>query len=155
VIKDCHSEYATFTSGGLDWAIENFSNNAKLQPELVAFLQSCDLELDANIADFVTVRAGKRLVAPAEPARFHAEDDVPMAALAVPSVLVASHTDPFMSLARAEYWAGVWGRALIDFGEAGHINVDSGFGSWHYGQVVLCELIEKVDSDQSKKLPIN
>ena len=63
MIQDCYSEYATFTSGGLDWAIENFSDNPKLQPELLAFLQSCDLELDANIADFVTVRAGKRLVA--------------------------------------------------------------------------------------------
>ena len=60
MIQDCYSEYASFTSGGLDWAIENFADSPKLQPELAAFLQSCDLELDANIADFVTVRIGKR-----------------------------------------------------------------------------------------------
>lgn len=63
MLHDCYSEFSSFTSGGLDWAIDNFSDNPKLQPEVAAFLRSCDLELDANIADFVTVRAGKRLVA--------------------------------------------------------------------------------------------
>jgi len=63
VIQDAFSEYTTFTSGDLDWAIENFSENPKLQPEITTFLQSCDLELDGNLADFVTVRSGKQLVA--------------------------------------------------------------------------------------------
>jgi predicted alpha/beta hydrolase family esterase len=40
--------------------------------------------------------AGVMLVAPAEPAKFHAEELVPMAALSQPSILVASHTDPFL-----------------------------------------------------------
>jgi [citrate (pro-3S)-lyase] ligase len=63
VIQDCYSEYATFTSGGLEWAIDSFSDNPQLQPELADFLKSCDLELDGNIADFVTVRAQGQLVA--------------------------------------------------------------------------------------------
>ena len=63
MLHDCYSEFSSFTSGGLDWAIDNFSDNPKLQPEIAEFLRSCDLELDGNIADFVTVRAGKRLVA--------------------------------------------------------------------------------------------
>ncbi|MDR3371691.1 [citrate (pro-3S)-lyase] ligase [Rhodoferax sp.] len=63
MIQDSFSEYSSFTSGNLDWAIENFSENPKLQPEITEFLQSCDLELDGNLADFVTVREGKRLVA--------------------------------------------------------------------------------------------
>ena len=87
--------------------------------------------------------AGVMLVAPAEPARFHAEDDVPSTALGVPSVLVASHTDPFMSFERAEYWATVWGSELVDLGEAGHINVDSGFGQWNFGLDVLCRLVQR------------
>lgn len=88
--------------------------------------------------------AGVMLVAPAEPAKFHAEDDVPTTQLAVPSLLVASHTDPFMSFERAEFWAGVWGSELVDLGEAGHINVDAGFGSWCYGLEVLCKLVDQL-----------
>ena len=93
--------------------------------------------------------AGVMLVAPAEPARFHAEDDVPAHSLGVPGFLVASHTDPFMSFARAEYWAGVWGVELVDLGEAGHINVDSGFGSWQYGTEVLRQLVDMADAAAS------
>lgn len=88
--------------------------------------------------------AGVMLVAPAEPAMFHAEDDVPVRELGVPSMLVASRNDPFMSFARAEYWAGVWRSDIIDLGEAGHINVDSGFGQWNFGLEVLCNLVEKL-----------
>ncbi|MBP9905149.1 MAG: alpha/beta hydrolase [Rhodoferax sp.] len=90
--------------------------------------------------------AGVMLVAPAEPARFHAEDDVHCASLGVPGLLVASHTDPFMSFARAEHWAALWRCELIDLGEAGHINVDSGFGSWHYGLELLCRLVARMDA---------
>ena len=96
--------------------------------------------------------AGVMLVAPAEPAKFHAEDDVPCAAVGVPGLLVASHTDPFMSFARAEYWAGVWGVELIDLGEAGHINVDSGFGPWHYGLELLCQLVATLKTDASARV---
>lgn len=93
--------------------------------------------------------AGVMLVAPAEPAKFHAEELVPMAALSQPSILVASHTDPFLGFARAEYWAGVWGSELVDLGEAGHINVDSGFGSWCYGLEVLRRLTQLADDAAS------
>ncbi len=96
--------------------------------------------LAAELPDRV---AGVMLVAPAEPAMFHAEESVPLTALGVPSILVASHTDPFMSFERAEYWASVWGSELVDLGEAGHINVDSGFGQWDFGLDVLCRLVEQ------------
>jgi predicted alpha/beta hydrolase family esterase len=89
---------------------------------------------------------GVMLVAPAEPAKFNAEDAVPECALGVPAVLVASRNDPFMSYARAEHWAGVWGSDLVDLGEAGHINVESGFGAWPFGKKVLLRLVEKADS---------
>ena len=97
--------------------------------------------------------AGVMLVAPAEPAKFHAEDEVPVNTLGMPGLLVASHTDPFMSFERAEHWAGVWGIALIDLGEAGHINVDSGFGPWHYGLELLCKLVAMMEDQTSKATP--
>jgi predicted alpha/beta hydrolase family esterase len=90
------------------------------------------------------------LVAPAEPARFDAEDAVPECALGVPSVLVASRNDPFMSFARAEHWARVWHSELIDLGEAGHVNVESGFGAWSFGKEVLLRLVERVDSAKQR-----
>lgn len=63
MIQDAYCEYSSFTSGDLDWAIESFGDNPKLQPEIAEFLRSCDLELDGNLADFVTVRSKKTLVA--------------------------------------------------------------------------------------------
>jgi hypothetical protein len=89
---------------------------------------------------------GVMLVAPAEPVRFHAEDVVPEGELCTPSTLVASRNDPFMSFARAEHWAAVWHSELVDLGDAGHINVESGFGAWTFGKEVLLRLVERVDS---------
>lgn len=84
-------------------------------------------------ADGVVPVAGVVLVAPAEPTRFEAEDRVPCRNLGVPSLVMASHNDPVMRFARAEYWAGVWGSRLVDLGDAGHVNAESGFGTWPYG----------------------
>ncbi len=89
---------------------------------------------------------GLMLVAPAEPVRFHAEAAVPERALDVPSTVIASQNDPFMSFARAEHWAATWGSDLVDLGEAGHINAESGFGPWRFGRELLARLVVKVDA---------
>lgn len=86
--------------------------------------------------------AGVMLVAPAEPARFELEEQIPVSALPCPSILVASHDDPLMRFDRAEYWAGVWGSRLADIGEAGHINVESGYGPWPHGLHLLADLVK-------------
>lgn len=57
-------------------------------------------------------------------------------ALPFASVLVASRNDPFMSFEAAERQASKWGSALFDLGEAGHINIASGFGPWDDGFVL-------------------
>jgi hypothetical protein len=95
--------------------------------------------------------AGIMLVAPAEPDKFEVEDRIPIGDLGVPSVLVASRNDPFMSFRRAEYWAAVWHSALVDIGEAGHINAESGFGRWPYGLEVVRMLVNKVDAASALK----
>ncbi|UIJ70413.1 alpha/beta hydrolase [Aurantimonas sp. HBX-1] len=51
-------------------------------------------------------------------------------ALPFTSLLVASRNDPFMSFEQAERQAANWGSTLYDLGEAGHINIASGFGPW-------------------------
>jgi predicted alpha/beta hydrolase family esterase len=83
---------------------------------------------------------GAFLVAPADveeaglkPECLSAFAPVPEAPLPFPSLLVGSRTDPYCSYARAEDFAFAWGAALVDAGEAGHINPDSGFGPWPEG----------------------
>lgn len=58
---------------------------------------------------------------------------LPTARLPFPSVLVASRNDPWVSFERAQHFARAWGSRLVDIGERGHINADSGLGSWEQG----------------------
>lgn len=95
--------------------------------------------------------AGLMLVAPAEPMKFEIEDRVPTRDLGIPSMLVASHNDPLMRFSRASEWAAIWHSNLVDIGEAGHINVESGFGPWRYGLDVLLELVQQIDAQRAAK----
>ena len=81
--------------------------------------------------------SGALLVAPADVSAlsdrhpsvrsFAAAGDAP---LPFASILVASRNDPFMSFEGARRQAARWNSALFDLGDAGHVNVASGFGSW-------------------------
>jgi uncharacterized protein len=87
--------------------------------------------------------AGALLVAPADPARSRRLSRfaaVPRAEFPVPVTLVASRTDPWMSFEAAEGLARNWGASLVDLGDAGHINVASGFGPWPEGLALRDEL---------------
>jgi len=77
--------------------------------------------------------AGVVLVAPAEPVRFEIEDRILAVPLPVPSLMFASHNDPLLTISRARYWATAWESELVDVGDAGHINAQSGFGAWPHG----------------------
>jgi uncharacterized protein len=83
--------------------------------------------------------AAVMLVAPAEPSRFELEAQVPDRRLPCPGLLVASRNDPLLRFERAEHWAGVWGCRLADIGEAGHVNIESGYGAWPHGLALLQE----------------
>ena len=92
---------------------------------------------------------GALLVAPADPWRFvksglrewlpstaqhdTIDHDLPQTALGFNSVVVASSNDPWVKITVAGYWAQRWGSHFVSIGEAGHINVDSGFGPWPQG----------------------
>ncbi|WP_225028190.1 RBBP9/YdeN family alpha/beta hydrolase [Xinfangfangia pollutisoli] len=84
------------------------------------------------------------LVAPAETRgsdRIGQFGPIPERLLPVPSTVVASRNDPWMSLGRASQLASAWGARLVDLGEAGHINRASGFGPWPEGKVLRDALI--------------
>jgi predicted alpha/beta hydrolase family esterase len=58
---------------------------------------------------------------------------MPRDPLPFPSVLIASRTDPFCGYDKAEDTAYAWGSAIVDAGDAGHINTASGHGPWPEG----------------------
>jgi len=80
---------------------------------------------------------GALLVAPADPEVFGYADLLPQHPLPYPVTLVASRTDPWMRFERAAEWAARWNATLVDLGNAGHINVESGHGVWPEGLGLL------------------
>jgi predicted alpha/beta hydrolase family esterase len=77
------------------------------------------------------------LVAPAETTgsdRIGHFGPIPELRLDIPTTVVASRNDPWMQFDRAAHLAKVWGSDLVDLGNAGHINVASGFGPWQNGK---------------------
>lgn len=97
--------------------------------------------------------AGLLLVAPADPERFELlgvrEDPqrsagvgrfLPQSGLPCPSFMVVSRSDPWLSQDVAHEWAERWGSRLIDAGDAGHINVESGHGPWPLAPSLLQQL---------------
>jgi predicted alpha/beta hydrolase family esterase len=67
-------------------------------------------------------------------------------ALPFKSVLVASRDDPNCAFVRAQGLARDWGAELIDLGNAGHINADSGLGDWPRGHKLLRQLQQTTTS---------
>jgi len=68
----------------------------------------------------------------------------PRSPLPFPSITVASRNDPFCDFAVAEDVAAAWGSLLIDAGEAGHINADSGYGPWPEGSMAFAQFISRL-----------
>lgn len=137
---------------GIDWdapvlarwaaAVRNEIDNAPSGVWIVAHSFGCLASVVAA-ADRPTRVAGLLLVAPAEPRRFSliglAEAQslatsldavLPGHPLPLTNVVVASRNDPWLAFERAEALAERWGGHLVDAGEAGHINAESGYGPW-------------------------
>lgn len=103
--------------------------------------------------------AGALLVAPADPERAEAQGcisrfgPVPKTPLPFPSILVASRDDPHASFDRSQQFARNWGSHLIDAGEAGHLNADSGLGDWPLGISLVDRLVDaaslRADAERS------
>ena len=91
---------------------------------------------------------GALLVAPSDTEReevrgaLRSWSPIPLDTLPFPTVLVASHDDPHCRYERARLFAIAWGSRLVDHGDSGHINADSGLGSWPEGHLLLQELLQ-------------
>ena len=86
------------------------------------------------------------LVAPAEPNRFDAATALPQSRLATRSCVVASDNDPWMSASQAHAWALRWGSDWINLGNAGHINVDSGYGPFPLAREWAAGALNRIDT---------
>ena len=86
---------------------------------------------------------GALLVAPADPERRGVLSDfapVPYQSLPYRSIVVASNNDPFCPVRTAGAYARSWGSELVRLQNAGHINIEAGFGEWPLGLALLQSL---------------
>jgi predicted alpha/beta hydrolase family esterase len=83
------------------------------------------------------------LVAPADPERSNAPEalrtftPIPMDPLVTPALLIASDSDPYCTLERAEALAQAWRADFEIVTRGGHINADAGFGPWPDGWLMV------------------
>ena len=111
--------------------------------QIVAHSFGC-LTSVAALAEHAELRAKVKnliLVAPANPARFgesgfaeHSQSNYSayfqQLKLAVPTRLLISENDPWLSFTDAQSLAQAWQVTPINLGQVGHINVASGFGAF-------------------------
>lgn len=131
-------------AAALDKAVRRLKN----PPVLVAHSLACLVVAywAVNQKQFVK---GALLVAPPDPngPNFPKQavgfSPVPLARLIFPSIVIASSNDPYSSLDFAKRCALSWGSRFINIGDCGHINAQSGLGSWPEGMAQLLSLINQ------------
>ena len=123
----------------------------KVQGDCVLIAHSLGVALVAHWAKaFDTGRVvGALLVSPSDvespahtPESVRGFAPMPLMPLSVKSLVVASSNDPFVTLERAQYFANTWQADFESIGPCGHINGDSGLGSWPEGHVLLQDLMK-------------
>lgn len=95
--------------------------------------------------------AGAFLVAPPSdaamrelPAIDPAFAPAPTHQLMFPTLMVGSRNDPYSTFNQTALLAEAWGATLLDAGEAGHINTDSGHGPWPEGLMAFGGFLNKL-----------
>ncbi|MBV5299065.1 MAG: alpha/beta hydrolase [Rhodoferax sp.] len=89
---------------------------------------------------------GALLVAPADPERRSVLADfapAPCQRLPYRSIIVASSNDPYCPVRLAGAYARAWGSEFVRLQQAGHINIDAGFGAWPLGLALLQSLVDE------------
>jgi predicted alpha/beta hydrolase family esterase len=87
---------------------------------------------------------GALLAAPTDPERRGVLADfapVPYQPLPYRSILVASSNDPYCPVRTSGAYARAWGSEFVRLQNAGHINIESGFGPWPLGLALLQSLM--------------
>ena len=115
---------------------------------LVAHSLGCALVAHAAVDGLGGRVAGALLVAPPDVDELqHLLPEIasfapmPMRRLPFPAIVVASVNDPYAEPVRVRAFADAWGARIVDVGEAGHVNAESGLGDWCAGHRLLEELL--------------
>ena len=95
--------------------------------------------------------AGAFLVAPAdidqtahpEVERIRAFGPLPHMPLPVPTAIMASSNDPWLSLPRARELAGQWQSDFLEAGAAGHIGSSEPLGLWEHGATAMLDFARR------------
>ena len=67
---------------------------------------------------------------------------IPQQALPFPAMVIASSSDPYCELSRAQTLASQWNASFVEAGALGHINVDSGHGPWPEGLLGFAKFLK-------------
>ena len=122
---------------------------------VVLVAHSCGCALVAHAAEELSKLniAGAFLVAPTSETAIAAHDaidpdfaKVPRRALPFPSLVIASQTDPYVTIAEAQAYAKDWGADFTDAGDAGHITTASGHGPWPEGLLHFGGLLSRLSA---------
>lgn len=131
-----------------DWVINIRETVSKYEPKdiiLVGHSAVCGA-IAEWARQYQTKIKGALLVAPADSEAATFPDGaigfkpMPLFKLPFSSIVVTSTNDYYVTLDRATQFAHAWGSELINIGEAGHINIASGFGQWDEGLEILKRL---------------
>ena len=121
-------------------------------PLLVAHSYGCLAAAHAQAA-FGTPVGATLFVAPADPERFGLSRRLFAERLARPGMLIASDSDPWLSLEQALALAAGWGVECVNLGRAGHINVASGHGRWPLGEAIVESMRAALDDAEIETAP--
>ncbi len=89
------------------------------------------------------------LVAPADaersdaPGALHTFTPIPMKPLVSPALLIASDSDPYCTIDRAQGFAQAWKVDWEIVPGGGHINADAGFGPWPEGWLMVGDWLRR------------
>ncbi|PTY38496.1 hypothetical protein BGP77_12370 [Saccharospirillum sp. MSK14-1] len=139
-----HAERTAWVAA-LEGAVQR---NADRQLWLVAHSLGCLTVAFWAAEHPLTQVQGALLVAPPDPngdqfpASVRGFNPVPAQWLPFPSTVVMSTNDPYAKPAFAEQCATQWGSHLVNLGDCGHINHDSGLDDWPEGRALLQALME-------------
>lgn len=103
------------------------------------------------IPQFVRPVAGAFFVAPPDvanpdirPRHLMTFGPWPRQRLPFPAIVVASRNDPYSSFEQVETLTSDWGALLLDAGQAGHINAESGHGPWPEGSMAFAQFMTRL-----------
>ncbi|WP_137173509.1 alpha/beta hydrolase [Massilia sp. HP4] len=137
-----------------EWVAELNAAIADCQgaPILVAHSLGCMLVAHWALSGSPLKVAGAFLVAPSDveastyPADLNCWAPIPLKTLPFPSLVVGSANDPFASRDRTAAFAAAWGSRLVEIGDAGHLNTDSGHGDWPDGLRLLEQFCDEISA---------